>query len=463
MQKKLIALAVAGVFAAPAFAATSNVDIFGKVGVEMSYTSNGKPGTRDFGGYTDTVTGSERDFNVDSSQNTELGMKGSEDLGGGLSAVWQIAVDVRIDGVGDNFAPRNTFVGLKSKSLGEVRIGKHDTPYKMSTGKLDLFTGTIADYNTLIGTSGFNLASNTTGRTSVTASTGSAVYVAQAFGFTGTSTSNTQFDARPNNVVAYLSPDFSGFSFAGAYVAMNEDTVDDQTSRKTTEGQAYSLSASYTNGPIFVTGAYEKQKASKSNAGGLNNVTGYGSGDNPAEQAAWKLGVGLTFGTLKLNGLYERLTDNVSGCDVSVNYTGATLGVERDTCSHERNAWMLGAAYGIGAVTLKAQYTHMGDMDQQNRTGAKQWTVGADYALSKRTTVYALYTKLTNEEHAAYSLGQGGTSSPTNVLSNDRGQDGFPGACGGDGMGSGGSNIGLCDLHGGADPDAFAVGIVHTF
>lgn len=440
MQKKLIALAVASVFAAPAFAATSNVDIFGKVGVEVSSTTNGKPSSSN-------ATSSERNMNVDSSQNTELGMKGAEDLGGGLSATWQIAVDVRMDGVGTNFAPRNTYVGLKSKSMGEVRIGKHDTPYKSSTGKLDMFTGTVADYNSLMGTSGFTAATGT-GFSTVGGVAGTDVT-----NFTGTSTSNTQFDARPNSLIAYISPDFGGFGFSAAYVAINEDLRDDQTGRQTKDGQAYSLAANYSNGPIFVTAAYEKQRGARSNFGSMSNNDGYGSQDDPADQKAWKLGVGLDLAGFNFNAIYERLTDNVSGCSVTFGYSGNAQGLLRDTCSHERNAWYLGAGYKMGNVKLKAAYTHMGSMDGQSNTGAKQWAVGADYSMSKRTTVYALYTKLTNDDDAAYSIGQGGTSQPTNILLNTRTAPGL----------TGGANVGLGDLAGGADPSAFAVGVVHTF
>ena len=51
-------------------------------------------------------------------------------------------------------ASRNTFVGLNG-GFGTVLIGRHDTPEKMSTGKLDLFADSVGDYNlsgTILGT-----------------------------------------------------------------------------------------------------------------------------------------------------------------------------------------------------------------------------------------------------------------------------------------------------------------------
>jgi predicted porin len=42
--------------------------------------------------------------------------------------------------------------------------------------------------------------------------------------------------------------------------------------------------------------------------------------------------------------------------------------------------------------------------------GAKLYTLGADYAFSKRTTVYALYTKISNDSNAAYNFALNGAS-----------------------------------------------------
>ena len=80
MKKTLIALAVAGVVAAPAaFAATSNVDVYGVMSFSVDRANTDDSTTFDD---TDMVTG--RD-NV-----SRIGLKGSEDLGGGLSAIWQV-------------------------------------------------------------------------------------------------------------------------------------------------------------------------------------------------------------------------------------------------------------------------------------------------------------------------------------------------------------------------------------
>ena len=75
MKKSLIALAIASAVSAPAFAATSNVDIYGKLNFSANFL------------FDQADSDSDIQFTSNSSR---IGFKGSEDLGGGLSAIWQI-------------------------------------------------------------------------------------------------------------------------------------------------------------------------------------------------------------------------------------------------------------------------------------------------------------------------------------------------------------------------------------
>ncbi|MFA5083395.1 MAG: porin, partial [Hydrogenophilaceae bacterium] len=132
MKKSLIALAVAGVFAAPAaFAASANVDVYGIMSFAIEDT--------DADGVDVAV--------VD--RVSRLGFKGSEDLGGGLKAIWQIESQLNAttnENLGNIYysggpvgrtALRNTFVGLAG-DFGVFVLGRHDTPYKLGTGSLDV-------------------------------------------------------------------------------------------------------------------------------------------------------------------------------------------------------------------------------------------------------------------------------------------------------------------------------------
>ena len=144
MNKKLLALAVAGAFAAPvAMADTSNVTIYGTINMSVDSVDGG---TLQAGGSNANAASAERRTRI-SSNNSNLGFKGTEDLGNGLSAIWQfesaISFDqqVRIDqaasDTGGAVGSRNTFAGFSSKTLGALTFGNQESPMKTSINKLD--------------------------------------------------------------------------------------------------------------------------------------------------------------------------------------------------------------------------------------------------------------------------------------------------------------------------------------
>ncbi|MCD6706390.1 MAG: porin [Thiobacillus sp.] len=339
MKKSLIALAVAGVVSAPAFAATANVDIYGRMAFSVDFADTNEAGDSD-----DIVTG--RD-NV-----SRIGFKGSEDLGGGLSAIWQVETQLNANtgsAADDEFANRNTFVGLSSKSMGTVVLGRHDTPYKLATGKLDPFGDTAGDYNTII----------------------------------GTTASGTIFDTRANQTVAYISPTFSGFHAALAYVEvkLNEDT---DAAAGNNNADAVSAMGMYENGPLFASLAYE---AYSGGAGG--GSTGVDDTD------AWKVGLGYAFGNAKLGAVYESIDSDVAAS------------------ANTRDAWYVSGVYSMGAIDLKAAYGVSEDGDSAADTEFDYWTVGADYNLSKRTKLFALYATVENAATTAATLSTTGyTATP---------------------------------------------------
>jgi predicted porin len=364
MKKSLIALAVAGVVSAPAFAATSNVDVYGVMNVGVFSVNS-------------DVAGEDRSTSV-SSQSSRIGFKGAEDLGGGLSAIWQIESTVFPDESGSTLATRNTFVGLKG-GFGTVLIGRHDTPMKMLARKVDNFGDTYADSRNLLGTS---------------ADTGASM-----------------FDLRTNNTIAYISPNFSGLTVIGAYVADHGVTGTGGTNNcavglDCNDRDAYSLSAGYTNGPLMLGLGYERHNTTAL-VGGVSNTE--------VDRSMWRLVGGYNFGNFKLGAQYER---------------GSADEVLADA---DRNAWGLFANYAMGNIVLKANYLTVGDYKGMDDSGAKQYTLGADYVLSKRTTVYALYAKVKNDNNAEFDIGRAqgiGDTTTTTV---------------------------------GDDPSVFGVGMKHTF
>ena len=125
MNKKLIAVAVAGVLAAPAVMADNSVTIYGvaDVGLEQVEAKGATAGA------ASDVAGKSRV----TSNSSYIGFKGQEELGGGLKAIWQIEQAIDIDDGGgstktNGFATRDSFVGLSSAAAGKVIMGRITTP-----------------------------------------------------------------------------------------------------------------------------------------------------------------------------------------------------------------------------------------------------------------------------------------------------------------------------------------------
>ena len=392
MQKKIIALAIAAAFSAPAFADTSNVTVYGVANVSYDMTKTG------------TVNPANSfSSNKVSSNTSRIGLKGTEDLGDGLSAIWQIETLINLDN-NTNGAPgntaatntlggRNTFAGLSSKTAGTVLLGRHDTPYNISTRKLDIFADGIADNRSIMG------------------------------GGLGLQTVGASFDGRQPNVVAYISPAMSGLTAAIAYVAGAEG----QTLAAQTKGSAWSMAGLYSLDAFYASLAYEVHN--------IGNAPGT-LGPVPAlvgtvKESATKLGLGYSVDAFSVGFAYERTSDNFGG--VAALGTGA-LAAGSNVLGH--NAYYLAGKYNVSANdAIKLAYTKAGSLavDATGTTGAKQFSLGYDHNLSKRTTVYAMYTKMTNETSGTYALSANGTGAPAVVAA------------------------------GGAAPSAFSFGMKHTF
>ncbi|HXU92641.1 MAG TPA: porin [Gallionella sp.] len=377
MQKKIIALAIAAAVSAPAFADTSNVTVYGVANVSYDLTSTGTDAAGTSPGFSN---------NKVSSNTSRLGLKGSEDLGDGLSAIWQIEQLISIDGgqgAANSLATRNTFAGLSSTSAGTVLLGRHDTPYKIATRGFDVFGDSIADNRTVMG-GGLNTV--TAGRTAATGLAGTP--------FTGAGAS---FDGRQTDVVAYISPAISGFTGAIAYVAGAEG----QTASAQTKGSAWSLAGLYGNGPLNVNAAYEQH-----NIGSAPGTIGVAGIPRTIKESAWKIGASYTIDAFTINGVYEKTKDDFGGV-LNAGPVGSNV--------YGHNAYYLSGKYSFGANAVKLAYGKAGSNVVAN-TGAKQISVGFDHNLSKRTTVYALYTQLSNETAASYALGNAGIGNGTVYL-----------------------------------------------
>lgn len=239
MKKKLLALAVAAALPMVSMAATADVTIYGKVHTSIDFIDP------EAGDSIYDVT----------SRASRLGFKGSEDLGDGLKLIWKMETTYNT-AEGGFGSGRNTYIGLAG-GWGTFLYGRHDTPMKMSTGKLDIFGDELADYNA---TAGF-------------------------------------VDIRANDAIAYVSPSFSGLTLVGAVIP---DADYDGTGDF---GGAYSVAAMYSNGGLFLAAAWEQ----------LDDLLDGVDADH------WRVGAGFDMGDFHIGAVYADQGDLTGTDNFTIN------------------------------------------------------------------------------------------------------------------------------------------------
>ncbi len=319
MKKSLIALAIAAASSTTAFA---GADVYGQARMSIDKSSGS--------GATETQKKTSMNDRV-----SRIGVKGSEDLGGGMSAVygmeWGVDLNDNLDGTqtataGGVFGARNAFVGLKG-AFGTVLGGKHDTPYKLA-GSADLFGDTAADSQDGAGIIGYG-----------------------------------NFDLRATNALAYISPDWNGFHFAAAVT--NNGTT---TTNGANISDSTSLALVYVNGPLKATYGYENHG---------DKTLSTAAEDATAGEKANKFNVAYKIGDIALGYTYEKQDRQT------------VAGTTTATAAGDAKNQVASVAYGMGPITLAAQYgkrnTTNNSLDK-NRT-----TLGVIYALSKKTNAAVAY------------------------------------------------------------------------
>lgn len=300
---------------------------------------------------TDMAAGNVSTLHV-ASNSSYFGVKGLEYLGQGISLLYQIESNVDLDTGGNALATRNTFVGLSGTRWGSLLAGHYDLPYKTATRDLDMFSDTIADNRSLMGIAG-------------------------------------AMDARLANVVAYTSPLIDSYTVSVATVAGAETALHGMS-----QGAAWSLAAFYNSGSLYGSLSYQRIGVGTPGSGTLG---GFPSGIGGDSVAGFKLGGGYTVDEFQLHAVYEKISSSIGG----LNALGRT------------NLYLAGKLSVTGIDDVKLAYTIAGEVNGTANTEASQLTLGYDLNLSNHTTLYALYTKLTNGSAQGYALSSAATSGGT--------------------------------------------------
>jgi predicted porin len=367
MQKKLLAVAVAGVLAAPVTAmAQSSVSISGyfKAQIDRYSISDVNPAR--------TPAGANTSENRVSDGASRILFNVTEDIGGGMQGVAQL--DVRFNteqanpGVSTNkIAEGNTWVGLRGASWGTVSLGRFDLHYGKQPDDIAAKAGSLmASSNALMSFAG-----------------GGATAIANA--------------TRTQNVIRYDTPNWGGFTLTAAY-STNPSTQENDLTSTAKKGYGANLNPQFVSGPF---GAGWSTWKSRADAGALTGITaanGFTPPAAPTTQAEQTGNILYGWYTAPF-GLKVGLAIDWSKIDTITIATGTSA------TTSKRTAFSIPVSWTTGPHTVYATYTKAKDDTATTADdGARLIALAYNFDLSKRTSVGVTYVKLNNNPGAAYNM-----------------------------------------------------------
>jgi len=348
MQKKIIALAIAGLASTAAFAQT-NVTIYGIVDASAYGTSVSTAPA----GLNKTNYG----FLSNAVASSRLGFKGTEDLGNGLKAIFNLETELSLAtgqmgsstaGAGAGTFSRAANVGLAS-NYGTLTLGRQATPTYAAVAASDVLG---ANSGGLINAWVYSNLDTTASR--ITGLNNSASLTNM--------TNNAA--ALPNAYAAgagYASP-----VFAGLQVKVYTNVGNNTTGYDYSNAGLRDIGVSYNNGGIALNVTHQAVRSTSATNADIN------------EQKNTLVGGSYTFGDVKLAAAWVKTKFDASLANAD-----------------DIRTYTLGGTYQLGKTKLGLSYTNTKDTEvTANKT--TQITAMADYALSKRTSAYALVTRANN-------------------------------------------------------------------
>jgi predicted porin len=321
MKKSVLTLAVAGALALP-FAAQADTILYGSARVSVDYLQ---------------VEGDSSAWDI-VNNDSRLGVLGSEDLGGGLSAIYQYEFGVDVTEGGNFESDRPKFVGLRG-NFGTVTVGTQDTPYYNVSGIVDIFNSANTFGNDAWLGGGFEDDAG----------------VGRGFGL-----------IRLNNSVYYASPDFNGFS---GEVMLVMDGGANRASGFSDGIDIWNIALKYEQGPFFAGVSYIA----------LNDNFGQVPDFSNLDLDQWTLGLGYVGGPFSVSFVYEQGTFNQYG-----------LIKELLTGGDDPTNFYLAGSYTFGNNVISAAYGRL-DPGFRGSDEIDNYILGYQYNFSRRTSIWAEY------------------------------------------------------------------------
>ena len=372
----ILAAALASVCAGNALAQSSNsVELYG---IADAYI--GSQSVYQYTGY-DTVTGqfiasktSQAVVDSGGLNQSRLGIRVKEDLGNGLSAFVNLEQPLNLDTGTGAGAARRSVIGLQSAGWGTLSLGRQASSYHdlhtdfdvQADDRFSAIGGLPLSAADMVQVAAFRVCQTEVtcqGNPTVLQDTLDTIngngYAARTGAFVG-------YQKRFDNSLRYDSPDFGGFS-ASASIGLGEN--------KTAGAKAAissALSLRYVNGPLALGLAHQ---VDQEQAPAVIVLPGSGT----------PVGIAPAGGKIKLQN-----TMVAGSYDFGVARVNAGFNVAKYNLVGVRNQkeLFIGASVPMGALTLVGQY---GRSEGNSLKDASSFAGEAQYALSKRSTVYAAF------------------------------------------------------------------------
>ena len=316
--------------------AQNSVTLYGVIDAGLIYVHNANGNEKQIGTNSGTLSGD------------RWGLKGQEDLGGGLKAIFQLenGFDVntgKLNQGGREFG-RQAFVGLTADKLGTITLGRQYDPL------VDMVQGITGDnyWASIVGTPG--------------------------------DVDNYDNSSRVNNAVKYVSPNYAGLQFEGMYGFSNGAGT-------TGQGQTWSGAVAYNNGPLGLAAGYYYT----SNPSAGRSATTWNS---PSSDSIFDSPINSGYASAHSIGIARAAAQYAIGpVTFGGSYSNAKYRPDGFSAFTSTETYNIGSAFVnyqlTPALLVGTGYTYE---KASGDTGAhyNQVGIGADYTLSKRTDFYAL-------------------------------------------------------------------------
>ncbi len=302
------------------------------------------------------------------SSNSNFGVRGSEKLGGGLRAIFQLETAFSVDSNNSAFAQRDSFVGLTNNAYGTIKLGRMDTPLKK-----------YGDDLAFLGISSGNFVSTSN--------------VLRKTGF-GTNSASS-FHLRRANVVQYETPTLAGFDAATQYSTDEADT-------STRHPHVWSTAVKYEAGPVKISLAHEIHWDL---FGGSRNVPTTAMSNfndqavrskDKATQAMLEYRLGVH--TFEVDFIQKKYDESATITGRFLSYKNNAYQVAWD--ARWNGQWRTALEY---IKSMKGSCSRVNAVCTTDGLDGSQLQFGVAYYFSKRTYVYAMGALLRNGFSAQYN------------------------------------------------------------